>query len=85
MSYGTGSHRGPLVALPNQTFVECLFACAIEQPERLRQDPIELVAVDQGVIHAETPGGYAEEPICEAGFELLPGDPRGEPGFSHAR
>ena len=33
------------------------------------------LAVDQGVIHAETPGGRVEEPICEAEFELLSGDP----------
>lgn len=33
------------------------------------------LAVDQGVIRAETPGGRVEEPICEAEFELLSGDP----------
>jgi len=33
------------------------------------------LAVDQGVIHAETSGGRVEEPICEAEFELLSGDP----------
>jgi len=33
------------------------------------------LAVDQGVIRAETPYGFVEEPICEAEFELLSGDP----------
>ena len=33
------------------------------------------LAVDQGVIRAETPEGRVEEPICEAEFELLSGDP----------
>lgn len=43
---------------------------------RLRTKGTEFeLAVDQGVIHAETPGGYVEEPICEAEFELLSGDP----------
>ena len=35
------------------------------------------LAVDRGVIRAETPGGPVEEPICEAEFELLSGDPAG--------
>ena len=33
------------------------------------------LAVDQGVIHAETSRGRVEEPICEAEFELFSGDP----------
>ena len=33
------------------------------------------LAVDQGVIHAETHEGRVEERICEAEFELLSGDP----------
>ena len=33
------------------------------------------LAVDQGVIHAETREGRVEERICEAEFELLSGDP----------
>ena len=41
---------------------------------RVRGTEFEL-AVDQGVICAETSGGRVEEPICEAEFELLSGDP----------
>ncbi len=33
------------------------------------------LAIDQGVIHAETRRGHVEEPICEAEFELLSGKP----------
>ena len=43
---------------------------------RLRTGGAEFeLAVDQGVIRAETPGGTVEEAICEAEFELLSGDP----------
>ena len=41
---------------------------------RVRGTEFEL-AVDQGIIRAETRGGTVEEPICEAEFELLSGDP----------
>ena len=33
------------------------------------------LAVDRGVIRAETRGGCVSEPVCEAEFELLSGDP----------
>ncbi len=33
------------------------------------------LAVDRGVIRAETPAGRVSEPVCEAEFELLSGDP----------
>ncbi len=41
---------------------------------RTRGTEFEL-AVDQGVIRAETRRGRVSEPICEAEFELLSGDP----------
>ena len=41
---------------------------------RTRGTEFEL-AVDQGVIRAGTREGFVEEPICEAEFELLSGDP----------